>query len=108
MQCTACPLPHVASQACHIDCELNVYRSTELLIRKLPFQRVVRELGLELADLKMGIPRWQSSGVLALQEAAEAYLVRLFEDANLLAIHAKRITIQKEDLALARRFRDNP
>jgi histone H3/H4 len=60
-------------------------------------------LGLTLArqtDL-----RFQSSAVMALQEAAEAYLVSLFEDTNLAAIHAKRVTIQPKDLALARRLR---
>ncbi|CAG8714144.1 16362_t:CDS:2, partial [Acaulospora colombiana] len=67
-------------------------KSTELLIRKLPFQR--------LTDL-----RFQSSAVMALQEAAEAYLVSLFEDTNLAAIHAKRVTIQPKDLQLARRLR---
>ncbi|TBU46787.1 histone-fold-containing protein [Dichomitus squalens] len=51
--------------------------------------------------------RFQSSAVMALQEASEAYLVSLFEDTNLAAIHAKRVTIQPKDLALARRLRDN-
>lgn len=49
--------------------------------------------------------RFQSSAVMALQEASEAYLVSLFEDTNLAAIHAKRVTIQPKDLALARRLR---
>ena len=49
--------------------------------------------------------RWQSTAILALQEAAEAYLVHLFEDTNLLAIHAKRVTIMQKDLQLARRIR---
>lgn len=76
-------------------------KSTELLIRKLPFQRLVRDIAAEFkSDL-----RFQSSAVLALQEAAEAYLVALFEDTNLCAIHAKRVTIQPKDLALARRIR---
>ena len=47
----------------------------------------------------------QSSAVLALQEAAEAYLVGLFEDTNLAAIHAKRVTIMPKDIQLARRIR---
>ena len=42
---------------------------------------------------------------MALQEASEAYLVSLFEDTNLAAIHAKRVTIQPKDLQLARRLR---
>ena len=50
-------------------------------------------------------PRWQSQAVVALQEAAEAYLVHLFEDSNLEAIHAKRVTIQAKDIQLARRIR---
>ncbi|KAF5334573.1 hypothetical protein D9758_018364 [Tetrapyrgos nigripes] len=76
-------------------------KSTELLIRKLPFQRLVREIA---QDFKTDL-RFQSSAVMALQEAAEAYLVSLFEDMNLAAIHAKRVTIQPKDLALARRLR---
>ena len=63
-------------------------KSTELLIRKLPFQRLVREIA---QDFKSDL-RFQGSAVLALQEAAEAYLVGLFEDTNLCAIHAKRVT----------------
>ncbi|PVF93263.1 putative HHT1-histone H3 [Serendipita vermifera] len=76
-------------------------KSTELLIRKLPFQRLVREIA---QDYKTDL-RFQSSAVMALQEAAEAYLVSLFEDTNLAAIHAKRVTIQPKDLQLARRLR---
>jgi histone H3/H4 len=49
--------------------------------------------------------RWQSAAILAVQEAAEAFLVHLFEDANLLAIHAKRVTIMQKDIQLARRIR---
>ncbi len=76
-------------------------KSTELLIRKLPFQRLIREIAQEFkSDL-----RFQGSAVLALQEAAEAYLVGLFEDTNLCAIHAKRVTIMTKDLQLARRIR---
>ena len=78
-------------------------KSTELLIRKLPFQRLAREV---LADvLGRSDYRMQSSALLALQEAAEAYLVGLFEDTNLCAIHAKRVTIQPKDMQLARRIR---
>ncbi|KZP16379.1 histone H3 [Athelia psychrophila] len=76
-------------------------KSTELLIRKLPFQRLVREIA---QDFKTDL-RFQSSAVMALQEASEAYLVSLFEDTNLAAIHAKRVTIQPKDMALARRLR---
>ena len=76
-------------------------KSTELLIRKLPFQRLVREIA---HDFKTDL-RFQGSAVLALQEAAEAYLVGLFEDTNLCAIHAKRVTIMPKDIQLARRIR---
>ena len=66
----------------------KMQRSTDLLIRKMPFQRLVREIGQEFkSDL-----RFQSTAILALQEAAESYLVGLFEDGNLCAIHAKRVT----------------
>ncbi|KAL2629340.1 hypothetical protein R1flu_014026 [Riccia fluitans] len=82
--------------------EIRKYqKSTELLIRKLPFQRLVREIA---QDFKTDL-RFQSSAVLALQEAAEAYLVGLFEDTNLCAIHAKRVTIMPKDVQLARRIR---
>ena len=76
-------------------------KSTELLIRKVPFQRLVREIA---QDFKTDL-RFQGSAVLALQEASEAYLVGLFEDTNLCAIHAKRVTITPKDLQLARRIR---
>ncbi len=76
-------------------------KSTELLIRKLPFQRLVREIA---QDFKTDL-RFQSAAVGALQEAAEAYLVGLFEDTNLCAIHAKRVTIMPRDIQLARRIR---
>ncbi|CAH2020069.1 unnamed protein product [Acanthoscelides obtectus] len=69
--------------------------------RKLPFQRLVREIA---QDFKTDL-RFQSSAVMALQEASEAYLVGLFEDTNLCAIHAKRVTIMPKDIQLARRIR---
>jgi len=82
--------------------EIRKYqKSTELVIRKLPFQRLVREIAQDFnTDL-----RFQASAVLAIQEAAEAYLVGLFEDTNLAAIHAKRVTIMPKDMQLARRMR---
>ncbi|MFS7939350.1 putative transcription factor Hap3/NF-YB family [Helianthus anomalus] len=82
--------------------EIRKYqKTTELLIRKAPFQRLVREIAQALkSDL-----RFQSHAVLALQEAAEAYLVGLFEDTNLCAIHAKRVTIMVKDIQLALRIR---
>jgi histone H3 len=77
-------------------------KSTELLIRKLPFQRLVREIAQDLVTT--GI-RFQGSAINALQEASEAYLVGLFEDTNLCAIHARRVTIMTKDIQLARRIR---
>ena len=73
-------------------------KSTELLIRRLPFQRLVWEIA---QDFK-GRLNFASGAILALQEAAEAYLFGLFEDTNLCAIHAKRITIMPKDIQLAR------
>ncbi|PPQ97101.1 hypothetical protein CVT26_001006 [Gymnopilus dilepis] len=76
-------------------------KSTELLIRKLPFQRLVREIAQDFkTDLK-----FQPAAVAALQEASEAYLVGLFEDLQLAAIHAKRVTIMPRDMVLALRLR---
>eukprot|EP00961_Rhodomonas_salina_P282851 3822589-Rhodomonas_salina.3 len=76
-------------------------KSTELLIRKLPFQRLVREVA---QDFKKDL-RFQSHAIAALQEAAEAYLTALFADTNLCAIHARRVTIMPKDMQLARRIR---
>ena len=76
-------------------------KTSALLIRKLPFQRLVREI---TQDFKTDL--WfQSAAILCLQEAAEAYLVRLFDDANLCAIHTRRVTILPKDIQLARRIR---
>ena len=79
-------------------------RSTNLLIRKAPFARLVRELlvtrhpaGLEF--------RWQQAAIECLQEASEAYLVCLLSDAYLCAIHAKRVTLMPRDVQLIRRLR---
>ncbi|AOW01650.1 YALI0B13508p [Yarrowia lipolytica CLIB122] len=80
-------------------------RGTELLIAKLPFARVVREVALNYLGSEYGNLQWQSMALLALQEAAEAFLVHLFEDVNLCAIHAKRVTIMQKDMQLARRIR---
>jgi histone H3 len=76
-------------------------KSCDLLLRKAPFQRLVREIA---QDFKNEL-RFQGSAILALQEAGEAYLVNLFEDTNLCAIHARRTTIMPKDLQLARRIR---
>lgn len=76
-------------------------KSTDLLLRKLPFQRLVREIA---EDVKRDL-RFQGTAILALQEATEAYLVGLFEDTNLCAVHADRVTIMPKDMQLARRIR---
>ena len=75
-------------------------KSTEMLIRKLPFQHLVREIA---QDFKTYV-RFQSAAIMAMQEASEAYLVGLFEDSNLCAIHAKQVTIMPRDIQLARRI----
>merc|ERR1711879_957834 len=83
--------------------EIRKYQnSTDLLLRKLPFARLVREIS---NDFTQGTFRWTAEGMLALQEAAEDFMVHLFEDCNLCAIHAKRVTIMPKDLQLARRIR---
>ena len=76
-------------------------KSTELLIWKLPFQRLVREIAQNLTKTDI---RFQSGAIMALQEASEAYLVGLLEDSNLCAVHAKRVTIMPKDIQLARRI----
>lgn len=82
--------------------EIKKYqKGTDLLIRKGPFQRLVREISDEM---HLGL-RFQSNALLALQEASEAYMITLFEDCNLCALHAKRVTIMPKDMALTRRIR---
>ena len=82
--------------------EIRKYqKSTEMLIRRLPFARLVREIAMDfLKDI-----RFQSSALMALQECTEAYMVGLFEDSNLCAIHSKRVTLMPKDIQLARRIR---
>ncbi|KAL3041263.1 hypothetical protein OYC64_019458 [Pagothenia borchgrevinki] len=83
--------------------EIRKYqKSSDLLLRKAPFSRLVREVCQSLSGESL---RWQVYALLALQEAAEAFLVLLFSDANLCAIHAKRVTIFPRDIQLARRIR---
>lgn len=83
--------------------EIRQYQtSTDLLIRRLPFARLVREIQQTLIREQY---RWQGAAILALQEAAEAYLTGIMEDTNLCAIHAKRVTIMPRDMHLARRIR---
>ncbi|XP_065821714.1 histone H3-like centromeric protein A [Labrus bergylta] len=77
-------------------------KSTDLLLRKAPFSRLVHEV---CQSYSRDALRWQVYALLALQEAAEAFLVMLFSDANLCAIHAKRVTVFPRDIQLARRIR---
>eukprot|EP01024_Parvocaulis_polyphysoides_P030266 TRINITY_DN27493_c1_g1_i3.p3 TRINITY_DN27493_c1_g1~~TRINITY_DN27493_c1_g1_i3.p3 ORF type:complete len:157 (+),score=9.22 TRINITY_DN27493_c1_g1_i3:242-712(+) len=83
-------------------------RSTELLIPFRPFSRLAREitqgLSIPFADTFL----WKKVGMEALQEAAETYLVQVLEDANLIAIHSKRVTIMPKDIALAQRLNPGP
>ena len=82
--------------------EIRKYqKTTALLIHKHPFQRLVREI----AQVRRPDLRFQTAAVMALQEASEAYLVQLFEDANLCTVHAKRVTIHPTDIKLALRIR---
>eukprot|EP00767_Chilomastix_cuspidata_P003492 gnl/Chilomastix_cuspidata/361.p1 GENE.gnl/Chilomastix_cuspidata/361~~gnl/Chilomastix_cuspidata/361.p1 ORF type:complete len:159 (+),score=67.53 gnl/Chilomastix_cuspidata/361:58-477(+) len=76
-------------------------KSTQLLMRKLPFQRLVRDIS---SQLKVDDVRFQAQAIAALQEAAEAFVVNLMEDTNLCAIHCKRVTIMKRDIVLAKRL----
>ncbi|NP_001291090.1 histone H3-like centromeric protein A isoform X1 [Esox lucius] len=83
--------------------EIRKYqKSTDLLLRKGPFARLVREVCQTFSRDYM---RWQVYALLALQEAAEAFLVLLFSDAYLCTIHAKRVTLFPRDIQLARRIR---
>jgi len=76
-------------------------KTTNLLIPRAPFLRLVREIGM---DFKSSLP-FQASTIEALREAAESYLVSLFEDCQLCALHAKRVTIMTKDMNLAQRIR---
>ena len=80
-------------------------RSTELLIRKLPFQRLVREVSEDVFKEK-GVEsfRYQSTAILALQEASEDFLVRMFSQCNDICIHGKRVTVQQKDIQLWKRL----
>ncbi len=76
-------------------------KATTFMLSKAPFQRFIRAI-CDGIDAQL---RFQSAALLALQEAAESYLTGLFEDANLCAIHANRVTVMKKDMELARRIR---
>ncbi|KXZ44232.1 hypothetical protein GPECTOR_70g462 [Gonium pectorale] len=86
--------------------EIRKYqKTTELLIRRAPFQRLVREIANKGAPGGQTDFRWRADALEALQEAAEAYMVNMMEDCNLCAIHAKRVTIMGKDMRLALRLR---
>ena len=89
--------------------EIRKYQRTyELLIPRLPFTKLVRELAYEILKEEMGdnsTLQFQASALEGLQEATEHYLVKLLEDSNLNAIHANRVTVQPKDIKLARRIR---
>ncbi|KAL6928974.1 hypothetical protein ACO0SA_002308 [Hanseniaspora valbyensis] len=88
--------------------EIMKYQSTtDLLVAKIPFAKIVKQITDQytLSDESDENYKWQSMALLALQEASEAYIVGLLEHTNLLAIHAKRNTVMKKDLQLARRVR---
>jgi histone H3 len=84
--------------------EIRKYQSTaELLIPKAPFERVVRGIAQDCQpDIK-----FRTTALMALREAAEAFIVGTIEDGNLCTIHADRVTLMARDLALARRIRGN-
>jgi len=82
-------------------------KSTDLLLRKLPFQRFVRQVAKDMKLFNKETARWCGAALLALHESAEAYLVRYLEDSNLAAIHAKRVTIMPKDMKLVKRVGRN-
>ena len=85
--------------------EIRFYqKSTCFLIPMLAFQRLVREVASDFKIQGQEV-RWQARALYALQEAAEAYLVALLSDSNLLAIHARRYTLMPKDLFLVRKIR---
>jgi len=95
--------PHRYRQGTVALREIRKYqKSTDLLMRKAPFARLIREIAQDVGRQKD--LRFQEQAILAAQEAAEAYLVKLFEDTNLCGIHAKRVTIMPRDVQLTRRI----
>jgi len=86
--------------------EIRKYqKSSDLLIPAMPFSRLIREVAQSVLGYNVAEFKFQSAALMALQEAAEAFLVTLFEDTVLCAIHAKRVTIMPRDMQLARRIR---
>jgi histone H3-like centromeric protein A len=81
----------------------RLQKTTHTLVPRIHFSRVIRDVAMSVTG--GGDLRWASEALEAIQTATEAYLVGLFEDANLCAIHAKRVTIMVKDILLARRIR---
>ncbi|GAB1861335.1 Histone H3.3-like [Camponotus japonicus] len=82
----------------------HLRRTTHFLIPRLPFSRLIREIMLDLFP-RQEINKIQATALEALQEATEMYIVQFFEDALLLALHAKRVTLMRHDMVLMRRLR---
>lgn len=80
----------------------KLQRTTNLLIPRKSFSRIVREV---LQSFSTDVVRFKSDGLMALQEATEMYLVQLFEDANMCASHANRVTVKPKDMDLVFRLR---
>jgi histone H3 len=83
--------------------EIKKYQKTsDLLVRKMPFMRLVREIASEYTSKDV---RFQRSSLFVLQTWAESFLIELFEDANLVSMHAKRVTVMPKDVQMALRVR---
>ncbi len=79
-------------------------KTTMLLLRRAPFARLVREVLVETHPTGPGF-RWQVGAIECLQEASEAYLIHFMSDAYLCSLHAKRVTLMKQDFFLIKRLR---
>jgi len=89
----------------HVFHEIRKYqKSTDLLIRKAPFGRLVREIVGDLYPYNADL-RWNSTAIECLQEASEAYLVNFLTECNLVALHAKRVTVMVRDINLVKQLR---
>ncbi len=92
-------------QDVNIEREIFMYQqTTDLLVKKIPFYRVVRQVMMETYGENFDF-NWESTALLALQEASEWYICGLFEHANLCCLHAKRVTIMPSDMHLALQIR---
>lgn len=80
----------------------HLQSTTETVIPKASFMRLVRQIGVDILDYNI---RWTQYGMRALHIAAEQYMIGLFEDSYLCAEHCKRVTLMQKDMQLARRIR---